>query len=590
MREGSVADELRPTTGGKRSQSLAQRSRLNNITKTVRLTVDQRRERIQRTQEQNLLDGVDDDSISGALQDPLPPTLPVSPTTTSQQPTSRTSLSPRHDSANDQYQQQAGESATMNSAPPPYDFYDRDRKDTKSKSVPVSYDTKKPPEVVLTERDSSSRVLDPSESTDPKPKRSIWSMGFKKRSSTPKVEQVPRSSSDPRDNNLKDVAESSSTSQILNPFDDSNSQMQHTPAAIEPSKEEKEYFGLQEAMASMSMPMVTHTISGTLTPGRKDSRETQQEKSSSNLTGGVPSELYSHGPSLASPPVEKDTDSLHPTFSHITSPPPPQPTGYAALSLASERSRSRSEVNLTETTPSYYPPRPDPINSTNAPTSPPTNPYASLSSKPATFDRIRPSQRVREARERSRSREPPRDHTTRTTSPDQLYPQRPTSRLPSPSPASPPPSSQTWRTTPLPSSTSTTSSLATSTSTRLKITFSPTVYTSRISYSAARTLHLLDHAETNTIDGVPIALLTLIYPVSDGDSQTVLADEVELEVMHEGESRGLEIVFGAGQGHIAGVMEGSEGGCLWWSERGVPRGLRTVESLRLFRKFELVRW
>lgn len=92
------------------------------------------------------------------------------------------------------------------------------------------------------------------------------------------------------------------------------------------------------------------------------------------------------------------------------------------------------------------------------------------------------------------------------------------------------------------------------------------------------------------IDGVPMALLTLIYPVSDGDSQTVLADEVELEVMHEGESRGLEIVFGAGHGHFAEVMEGSEGGCLWWSERAVPRGLRSVESLRLFRKFELVRW
>lgn len=60
--------------------------------------------------------------------------------------------------------------------------------------------------------------------------------------------------------------------------------------------------------------------------------------------------------------------------------------------------------------------------------------------------------------------------------------------------------------------------------------------------------------------------------------------------MHEGESRGLEIVFGAAQGHVGGVMEGGESGCLWWSERGVPRGLRTVEGLRLFRRFELVRW
>lgn len=497
---------------------MAQRSRLNNITKSVRLTVDQRRERIQRSEEQSLLDDVDNDSTSGALEDPLPPSLPSAA------------------------RQQTGDSLNTDNAPPAYEYYDKDLKETKRKSTPILYDTKTAPENSSRERESSFRVLDKSESRDSKPKRSIWTMGFKKRPSTPKVEQAVRSSSSSRDDSQKDAAGSSTTtSQILNPFDDGNVQMQQTPAVVEPAKEEKEYFGLQEAMAGVSM---------------------------------------------STPPVEMDTESVQ--ISRTLSPPHTQRS--LTDPTRSDHSQTTSQPNspeTTTTTPSYYPPpQTNTTNTKNSPISPPTNPYASLSSKPA-FDRIRPSQRVREARERSRSRDPPRDHR-QTTSPEPLNRQISPPTLPT-SNSTQGSTTQTWRTTPLLSS-NTTSSLATQSHTRLKVTFSPTLYTSRISYSAARALHLLDHANTNTIDGVPIATLTLLYLVSDGASQAVSADEVELEVMHESEGRGLEIILGAGLVHVQGVMEGSEGGCLWWSERGVPRGLRTVEGLRLFRRFELCRW
>lgn len=544
------ANKFRPTTGGKRSQSLAQRSRLNNITKSVRQTVDQRRERIQRTEEQNLLDDVENESTSATLQQPLPPSAP---TPTAQRLASEASVPSRSNSANDQLQQFSDLSKTE-SAPPPYEYYNDDPKGTRSKSIPLPSDMKKSPEAASAEKQSTFRVLDQPDVKEEKNKRSKWNLGFMKRSSTPKVEQVARSSSNPPDSSSICVAQPSTTSESLNPFDDSNSQLHHTPAPIDTSKETDEYFGLQMAMMGMSMP----TPVAELPSDHIDKNIKQRE-----TTGGL-----TKIPSVVTPPAE----------GYIKA---PESSGYSNLTSSLT---DNTHFENTLTTPSYYPPPFEPPTTKSPPT------YTSTKSQPSAFERIRPSQRVREARERSRSQEPPHARQpSNTSTPRASTPSLPTTTTP----ATSAPTTQTWRTPSTTTTTSSTSSLSTSSTLRLKITYNPTLYTSRISLPASHALHLHDHALTNTIDGVPIALLTLLYVVSDGSTESVMVDEVELEVMHEGESRGMEIVFGAGQVHLGEVMEGSREGCVWWSERGVPRGLvRTggVEGLRLFRRFELVRW
>lgn len=150
------------------------------------------------------------------------------------------------------------------------------------------------------------------------------------------------------------------------------------------------------------------------------------------------------------------------------------------------------------------------------------------------------------------------------------------------------PTHQTWRTASVLAPQSLSLSLSNSNTLRLKISFDPSTFTSRISAPAARALNLLDAALAASVDHVPIATLTLLYTVDDGTSRSVMGDELELEVMHDEESRSLEIRFAADQIMLRDVMDAA--GELYWSERAVPRGLRTVESLRLFRRFELWRW
>lgn len=501
-------------------------------------------ERVQRSQEQNFLDDVDSEPTPDALQQPLP----FSRIAQTQQRTSSQSSVPTRDSSTNDQVQGYDQLSKITSAPPPYEYYLGDRIQPRTESTPVTDNTKKVADVA-----------------EEKTGRSKWTLGFKKRSSTPKVEQVSRNSSSLTDTGPKDTTPNSQApSSILNPFDDANSQIQETPAMIDTSMEKDEYFGLQMAMMGMSMP----------TPIQASS-------------GGLKDENIDVRPWVVAPPVEADAG--RPAMpSQTKSMDAFQRTGTTSSygGLDSDNLGTIASNSAATSTTSYYPPPLEPSQTTqrSPPISPPAKAYTSSSttSQTSAFERIRPSQRVRETRDRSRSQDPPRNATTSTSSEARTN----FSISNKPRASSTEVTNQIWRT----STSSPTSTLSTSSQLRLKIIYDPTLYTSRISTAAARSLHLLDHALANTIDNIPIATLTLLYTVSDGENQSVMGDEVELEVMHEEDCRGMEITFGAGQVHIGQVIEGSKEGVLWWSERGVPRTLRTLDGLRRFNRFELSRW
>ena len=93
------------------------------------------------------------------------------------------------------------------------------------------------------------------------------------------------------------------------------------------------------------------------------------------------------------------------------------------------------------------------------------------------------------------------------------------------------------------------------------------------------------------IDCTPLATLTLLHVVSDvasNEATAVNSDVVEFEVMNEHQSRVPELRIGQGFAHLAGMM--NEGQYIYWNPQPVPKTLRTVDRLRLYRRFELIRW
>lgn len=188
------------------------------------------------------------------------------------------------------------------------------------------------------------------------------------------------------------------------------------------------------------------------------------------------------------------------------------------------------------------------------------------------FSRIRPSHIVREARERSQSRgttSPPEPLSRQSTGGD---------RLGSINFGSASDTQQTWQTTTL-----------TNRTMKFKIQFEKESFTNKISASAARALGVYDTIED--FAGIPITHLTLLYTVSDGlsaEADTVLGDEAEFVVMDEHESGTPLVVLGAASVHLARIAE--EGQYVYWSPGAVPENVRGLDRLRLFRRFELVRW
>ncbi|KAK5085523.1 hypothetical protein LTR05_004808 [Lithohypha guttulata] len=124
--------------------------------------------------------------------------------------------------------------------------------------------------------------------------------------------------------------------------------------------------------------------------------------------------------------------------------------------------------------------------------------------------------------------------------------------------------------------------------TRLKVKFEKELFSNKMSASAARALGV-----DNSIiiwEGVPLTNLTMLYTVSDGtavEDTIVNGEEVEFEVMNEHESRVPELYLGQGVAHFVNLMEG--GDFIYWNPGAVPKNLRSVNRLRSYRRFELVR-
>lgn len=198
-------------------------------------------------------------------------------------------------------------------------------------------------------------------------------------------------------------------------------------------------------------------------------------------------------------------------------------------------------------------------------------------SQTSNFDRIRPSQRVRDSRDRSVSQEPANRAAISETEPLERQTSGPT-RLSSLSFFSSDELQQSWQT-----------KATTNQTAKIAVKFDKESFTNRMSASAARALGVDDHIMV--VDGVALASVTLLHTISDGPSdndKAVVGDEIEFEVMTEHEVRTPQLNFGAGCTHYARIMEAGE--YIYWDPRSIPESLRTVERLRMYRRFELVRW
>ena len=179
------------------------------------------------------------------------------------------------------------------------------------------------------------------------------------------------------------------------------------------------------------------------------------------------------------------------------------------------------------------------------------------------FNRIRPSQRLQHSRE--------------VTSRQETTLREPASRLGSLN-FSADVQDQSWQTAAI-----------TNQSTKFKVSFPGDAFENRMSASAARALGVDEHIQI--IDCTPLATLTLLHVVSDvasNEATAVNSDVVEFEVMNEHQSRVPELRIGQGFAHLAGMM--NEGQYIYWNPQPVPKTLRTVDRLRLYRRFELIRW
>lgn len=185
------------------------------------------------------------------------------------------------------------------------------------------------------------------------------------------------------------------------------------------------------------------------------------------------------------------------------------------------------------------------------------------------FNRIRPSQRVLETKRQSPPSSPEQENLSRASS---------RSRIGDMTLSSAAGLEQSWQTTAI-----------TNRAIKIKVVFEKDSFTNKMSASAARVLGVDDAIDI--VDGIALANLTLLHAVGSNevsDDTVVNGEEVEFEVMNEHESRVTELHLGQGLAHLASLMEGGE--YIYWNPRSVPDSLRTVDRLRLYRRFELVRW
>lgn len=200
------------------------------------------------------------------------------------------------------------------------------------------------------------------------------------------------------------------------------------------------------------------------------------------------------------------------------------------------------------------------------------------------FDRIRPSQRVQAQRERPVSQEPTPRQNSGVSLPSRAAPSTRTtssiSRLGSLSSSfSDDLMQQTWSTTAI-----------NNRRIKFKVKFETETFTNKMSASAARALGVDD--TIFVFDQTPLVQLTLLHTVSDDvglDNDVVVnGDEVEFVVMDEYESRIPQLNLGTGFAHLAPLMEGGE--YVYWNPGIVPESLRTLDKLRLYKRFELTMW
>lgn len=347
------------------------------------------------------------------------------------------------------------------------------------------------------------------------------SPSLEKQSASPKPSASFGEPSDTTNPGKDSTHTASSTSQpIVSSPEFSTSHLSQTPAPIDATTE-KEYFELQLAMSGMGM------MSSDFSAIEKDPFKpvfpvtpAPAEPASNTLESLITFELEEQ--------TQSSTDASMPTR--------PIATQSAPTTVPTLRSRSTYHDNIVE------------------------------SSKK--FERIRPSQRVKESRERS----PAPSSRQNTNSPLEsnssldLSRQSTNTRLNSGS------NTQNWITYPMPSQ-----------RVRFRVEFADDTFTNRMSASAARTLGVEDYITEYA--GIPITNLTMLNTVED---DCVVGDEVEFVVMDEHEQRTPLLVLGAGLAHMKRLMQ--EGEYIYWDSQPVPEKLRTADKLRLFRRFEMVRW
>lgn len=306
-------------------------------------------------------------------------------------------------------------------------------------------------------------------------------------------------------------------------------QPQDVSAAIVTSPRQETDFDLRQSMSGLSIPIHTTSLSDRETLGIA-------ELSVGSPNNSTSSSGLEHLPSAESPA--------------------PNATNFNPYKQMRLEAQSRLESNVPRPKPSYQNPRSDSSDS---------------------FFRLRPSERVRGTQQPLQSK----DRVASPPPPDGEPLSRQSTggnRLGSSAFDSTSNVQQTWQTTTLNGRTL-----------KLKIQFDPESFTNRISLPAAQALGVSDSIEE--FAGTAITNLMLLYTISDGlstEANTVLGDMVEFTVMDEHESRIPTIVLGAPSAYLARIAE--EGQYIYWSPRHVPENVRVVENLRLYRRFELVRW
>ena len=193
------------------------------------------------------------------------------------------------------------------------------------------------------------------------------------------------------------------------------------------------------------------------------------------------------------------------------------------------------------------------------------------------FDRIRPAQRLKEAQARSEGQEALSNSAPSTTSPGTQLKNNPIEALSATTSQNTNSTTQTWKTTAI-----------TNRSLKLRVQFDKFSFTNKLSSTAAQALGT--HSEID-FTGNSVAILTLLSTVSDGFSvepNIVIGDEVEFVVMPEHESRTPVMVLGQAFAHLTELTEAGE--YIYWHAGPVPEKLRTVDRLRLYNRFELVKW